>query len=74
LLQKKITGSLYYLETEEQKNTMNMRLLVWLSETKFTVSRAINQANVEHPMMYPIEKGNGCGYKITDTEQIIKVS
>ena len=66
-LLQKITGLLYYLETVRADTHNEYELMVFdLVKQKFTVSRAINQANVEYPLMYQLRRIMDAGYKITD--------
>jgi len=66
-LLQKITGLLYYLETVRAETHNEYELMVFdLVKQKFTVSRAINQANVEYPLMYQLRRIMDAGYKITD--------
>jgi hypothetical protein len=66
-LLQKITGLLYYLETVRAETHNEYELTVFdLVKQKFTVSRAINQANVEYPLMYQLRRIMDAGYKITD--------
>jgi hypothetical protein len=66
-LLQKITGLLYYLETVRAETHNEYEVMIFdLVKQKFTVSRAINQANVEYPMMYQLRRVMDAGYKITD--------
>jgi hypothetical protein len=67
LLLQKITGLLYYLETVRADTHNDYEIMVFdLVKQKFTVSRAINEANVSFPMMYQLRRIMDAGYKITD--------
>ena len=66
-LLQKITGLLYYLETVRADTHNDYEVMVFdLVKQKFTVSRAINEANVSFPMMYQLRRIMDAGYKITD--------
>jgi hypothetical protein len=67
LLLQKITGLLYYLESvrAETHNLYETKVFNLVKE-KYTVSRAINEANVLYPQMYQLRRVMDAGYKITD--------
>jgi hypothetical protein len=66
-LLQKITGLLYYLETVRSEVHNSYESLVFdLVKQKFTVARAINEANVAYPQMYQLRRIMDAGYKITD--------
>ena len=66
-LLQKITGLLYYLETVRANTHNNYETMVFnLVKEKYTVSRAINEANVKYPTMYQLRRVMDAGYKITD--------
>ena len=66
-LLQKITGLLYYLETVRAETHDLYETYVFnLIKEKYTVSRAINEANVKYPQMYQLRRIMDAGYKITD--------
>ena len=66
-LLQKITGLLYYLETVRSDVHNAYESMVFdLVKQKFTVARAINEANVTYPQMYQLRRVMDAGYKITD--------
>ena len=67
LLLQKITALLYYLESVRSDIHDQYENEVFnLVKSGHTVSRAVNEANVKHPMMYQLRRIMDAGYKITD--------
>lgn len=66
-LMQKITGLLYYLETERSKVHDSYEDTVFKLVTKgASVARAINEANVLYPEMYLLRRVMDSGYRIVD--------
>lgn len=67
-LLQKITGILYYLETlrSDFHNQYETKVFGLIKE-KFTVARAVNEANVEFPQMYQLRRVMDAGYKVADS-------
>jgi hypothetical protein len=66
-LLQKISGLLFYLETVKAEIHNDYEVMVFdLVKQKFSVSRAVNEANVKHPMMYQLRRVMDSGYRITD--------
>jgi len=67
MLIQKITGLLYYLESVRANVHNHYEVMVFdLVKQKFTVSRAVNEANVCFPQMYQLRRVMDSGYKICD--------
>jgi hypothetical protein len=66
-LLQKITGLLYYLETERSKtHDLYENAVFKLVKGGSTVARAINEANVLYPEMYQLRRIMDGGYRIVD--------
>jgi hypothetical protein len=66
-LLQKISGLLFYLETVKAEIHNDYEVMVFdLVKQKFSVSRAVNEANVKYPMMYQLRRVMDSGYRITD--------
>jgi len=64
---QKITGLLFYLETERSKVHDNYEATVFKLVSKgASVARAINEANVLYPDMYMLRHVMTSGYRIAD--------
>lgn len=64
---QKITGLLFYLETERSKtHDLYENAVFKLVKSGSTVSRAVNEANVLYPEMYQLRRVMDSGYKICD--------
>ena len=67
LLIKKITGLLYYLESERSKtHDLYEKEVFKLVKGGSTVARAINEVNVLYPEMYQLRRIMDGGYRIVD--------
>jgi hypothetical protein len=67
LLMQKITGLLYYLESERSKtHDLYENEVFKLVKGGSTVARAINEANVLYPEMYQLRRIMDGGYRIVD--------
>jgi hypothetical protein len=67
LLIQKITGLLYYLESERSKiHDLYENAVFKLVKGGSTVARAINEANVLYPEMYQLRRIMDGGYRIVD--------
>jgi len=67
LLLQKITGLLFYLETVRASTHDLYETKVFnLVKDKYTISKAVNEANVEYPQMYQLRRIMDAGYRITD--------
>ena len=67
LLMQKITGLLYYLESERSKVHDSYEGTVFKLVTKgSSVARAINEANVLYPEMYLLRRIMDSAYRIVD--------
>ena len=67
LLMQKITGLLYYLETERSKtHDLYENAVFKLVKGGSTVARAVNEANVLYPEMYQLRRIMDGGYRIVD--------
>ena len=66
-LLQKITGLLYYLESVRSTVHDSFENKVFnLVKQGNSVSRAVNESNVEFPMMYQLRRVMDAGYRITD--------
>lgn len=66
-LLQKITGLLYYIESVRTDLRNDYEVMVFdLVKQKFTVARALNQANVKYPMLYQLRKIIDAGNRIVD--------
>lgn len=64
---QKITGLLYYLETERSAiHDLYENAVFKLVKGGSTVSRAVNEANVLYPEMYQLRRIMDGGYRIVD--------
>jgi hypothetical protein len=64
---QKITGLLYYLETERSSTHDLFETKVFnLVKDGSTVSRAINEAHVSYPEMYKLRRIMDGGYRVVD--------
>jgi len=67
VLLQKITGLLYYLESiRSEIHDLYESKVHELVKDKYTVARALNEANVLYPQMYQLRRVLDSGYKITD--------
>jgi hypothetical protein len=66
-LLQKITGLLYYLETERSEihNAFQSSIYEGVKEKK-TVARAENEAHVTYPQMYQLRRVMDAGYRVAD--------
>ena len=67
LLQQKITGLLYYLETvrSEIHDAFESKVFELVQEGN-SVARAVNEAHVSYPQMYQLRRVMDAGYRIVD--------
>jgi len=67
LLQQKISGLLYYLETvrSQQHDAFESKVFELVQEGK-SVARAVNEAHVTYPLMYKLRRIMDAGYRIVD--------
>jgi hypothetical protein len=66
-LLQKITGLLFYLETVRAEiHDLYENKVFNLVKDKYTISKAVNEANVEYPQMYQLRRIMDAGYRITD--------
>ena len=67
LLQQKITGLLYYLETvrSETHDAFESKVFELVQEGN-SVARAVNEAHVSYPQMYQLRRVMDAGYRIVD--------
>jgi hypothetical protein len=64
---QKITAILYYLETARSQIHDQYETEVFnLVKDGSSVARAVNEANVKHPMMYQLRRIMSAGYRIAD--------
>ena len=64
---QKITGLLYYLETERSKtHDLYENEVFNLVKDGASVARAVNEANVKYPEMYQLRRIMDGGYRIVD--------
>lgn len=67
LLLQKITALLFYLETvRAQIHDLYENEVFELVKAGNSVARAVNEANVKHPMMYQLRRIMDGGYRISD--------
>lgn len=67
LLLQKITGSLFFIETARaQIHDLYENEVFELVKAGNSVARAVNEANVKHPMMYQLRRIMDGGYRISD--------
>ena len=67
LLQQKITGLLYYLETVRSQIHDAFESKVFeLVQQGNSVARAVNEAHVSYPQMYQLRRVMDAGYRIVD--------
>jgi len=66
-LLQKITGTLYYLETMRSKfhNLFESKVQELVSGS-YSVSKAVNEANVKFPQMYQLRRVMDAGYKVAE--------
>jgi hypothetical protein len=67
LLQQKISGLLYYLETvrSQQHDAFESKVFELVQEGQ-SVARAVNEAHVTYPLMYQLRRVMDAGYRIID--------
>jgi hypothetical protein len=66
-LLQKITGLLYYLETERSQIHDAFQTAIFEGvKDKKTVSRAENEAHVTYPQMYQLRRIQDAGYRVAD--------
>lgn len=66
-LQKDITSTLFYLETERAKvHDKHNRFIFDLTKTKVSVAQAKIQADEAYPEMYQLRRVMDAGYKVAD--------
>jgi hypothetical protein len=66
-LLQKITGLLYYLETERSQIHDAFQTAIFEGvKDKKTVARAENEAHVTYPQMYQLRRVMDAGYRISD--------
>jgi hypothetical protein len=66
-LLQKITGLLYYLETERSQIHDAFQTAIFEGvKDKKTVARAENEAHVTYPQMYQLRRIQDAGYKVAD--------
>jgi uncharacterized protein YicC (UPF0701 family) len=64
---QKITALLYYLESVRSQIHNNYEVEIFkLVKEGNSVARAVNEANVKHPMMYQLRRIMDGGYRIAD--------
>jgi hypothetical protein len=67
-LLQKITGLLYYLETERSQIHDAFQTAIFEGvKDKKTVARAENEAHVTYPQMYQLRRVMDAGYRIADS-------
>jgi hypothetical protein len=67
MLIQKITGLLYYLETERSKtHDLYENEVFNLVKGGASVARAVNESNVKYPEMYQLRRIMESGYRIVD--------
>lgn len=67
VLLQKITGILFYLETiRSEQHALFEANVFGLTQKGSSVARAVNEAHVNHPLMYRLRRIMDAGYRITD--------